>query len=363
MAASSTAPSAEGLQPPAGRLATGGHRSRSSFLSTRMIAVIGVVVALVLVLEGTSSGRLLTATNLGGALDTSAEVGFIAIGVTMLMIGGEFDLSVGQTFVAGALTFAALFKPIGIVPAIIVTLLLGVGIGLVNGFVTLFFGIPSFITTLGTYYAIAGIIVIITNGSPVSLVNVPSSFSFLNGSMGPLGTQWQVLWWLVLAVIAGVVLHRTRFGNHVFAAGGARSAAENTGVRVVRVKMTLFVLSAVFAAISGIVLFALYADVEASAGSGLQLQAIAAAVIGGTALFGGVGTVWGGVIGSFFLGVISVGLVLSGASTTYYELFVGIVLIAAVVLQARAEGFSTFFRRFGLGGGVLSRRLSEGSAS
>ena len=340
-------------------MATGRRRPRSAYLSNRMIAVIGVVVVLVLVLEGTSGGRLLTATNLGGAFDTAAEVGFIAIGVTMLMIGGEFDLSVGQTFVAGALTFAALFKPIGVVPAIIVALLLGAGIGLVNGFVTLFFGIPSFITTLGTYYAIAGIIVIITNGSPVSLVTVPKSFAFLNGSMGPLGTQWQVVWWLGLAVIAAVVLHRTRFGNHIFAAGGSRSAAENTGVRVVRVKMALFVIASLSASFSGIVLFALYADVEASAGSGLQLQAIAAAVIGGTALFGGVGTVYGGVIGSFFLGIIDVGLVLSGASTTYYELFVGVVLIAAVVLQARAEGFGTFFRRFGLRGGVLGQRVAD----
>jgi len=340
---------------PSPRLVVGKARAFTSYLSLRMIAVIGVIVLLVLVLEATSGGRLLTSTNLGGSLDSSAEVGFIAIGVTMLMIGGEFDLSVGQTFVAGALTFAALFKPIGVGPAIVVAMLLGAGIGLINGFITLFFGIPSFITTLGTYYAIAGIIVLITNGSPVSLVSVPSSFSIFGGTMG-FSTQWQVLWWLGFAAIAAVVLHKTAFGNHVFAAGGARNAAESIGVRVNRVKMILFVLCGVCAAFSGVVLFALYGDVEASAGSGLQLQAIAAAVIGGTALFGGIGTVYGGVIGSFFLGMIDVGLVLSGASTTYYELFVGVVLIGAVVSQAKAQGVAAFVKRLSARGGLPAAR-------
>lgn len=339
---------AEPGAPQPARMKSASARSLTSYVSARMIAVTGVVLAMVLVLEATSSGRLLTATNLGGALDTSAEVGFIAIGVTMLMIGGEFDLSVGQTFVASALTFAALFQPIGIVLAALVALLLGAAIGFLNGFVTLFFGIPSFITTLGSYYVIAGLVILVTGGSPVSLIQVPSSFGVFNGNIGGLQMQWQVLWWLGFAAVAGIVLHKTSFGNHVFAAGGARAAAENTGVRVARVKMALFVLSGVCAAFSGIVLFALYGDVEASAGSGLQLQAIAAAVIGGTALFGGIGTVYGGVIGSFFLGVIDVGLVLSGASTTYYELFVGAVLIAAVVLQAKAEGLGSLARRVGL---------------
>jgi simple sugar transport system permease protein len=323
-----------------------------------MIAVVGVVVATVLILDGTSGGRLITGANLGGALNASAEIGFIAIGVTVLMIGGEFDLSVGQTFVAGALVFAALFKPIGVGPAIIVALLLGAGIGFVNGFVTLAFGIPSFITTLGTYYIIAGVILLVTNGSPVSLISVPSSFSVFGGYISSSGVQWQVLWWLGLAVVMALVLHKTAFGNHIFAAGGGRRAAENTGVRVAQTKMLLFILCSMFAAFSGVVLFALYGDVEASAGSGLQLQAIAAAVIGGTALFGGIGTVYGGVLGSFFLGVITVGLVLSGASTTYYELFVGIVLIGAVALQAKTEGIGSFVKHL-LPRGAGARAMSS----
>ncbi|MGC8628160.1 MAG: ABC transporter permease subunit [Acidimicrobiales bacterium] len=323
-------------------------RRFTSYVSARMITVVGVVVALVLVLEGTSGGKLFSVNNMGGALSTSAEVGFIAIGVTLLMIGGEFDLSVGQTFVAGAMAFAALFQPLGIAPAILISVALGVGIGFINGFITLAFGIPSFITTLGTYYAIAGVILMITSGSPVSVPVVPRSFRIFSAGIAGSQAQWQVLWWLGFATIGAFVLHKTAFGNHIFAVGGDKQAAGNTGVRVNWTKMALFMICGATAAFSGVVLFALYGDVEASAGSGLQLQAIAAAVIGGTALFGGIGTVYGGVLGSFFLGVIETGLILSGASTTYYEFFVGIVLIGAVVLQVKMEGLSSITRRLRL---------------
>jgi len=325
-------------------------RPLSSYVSGRMVAVIAVLVAVLAVLTGTSGGKLLSATNLGGALDASSEVGFIAIGVTLLMIGGEFDLSVGQSFVVGGLAFAALDKHISFVPAILVTLALGAAIGLVNGIITVVFGIPSFITTLGTYYAIAGFILLITGASPVSYQPpLPRVFSVFSAHVGGLGFRWEVVWWIGLAVVAAWVLHRTSFGNHVFAAGGSPEAARGTGVRVGLTKITLFIVCATLSALSGIVLFCHLGSMEVTAGSGLQLQAIAAAVIGGTALFGGVGTVFGGVLGSFFLGVLTIGLVLSGASTEYYELFVGIVLIGAVIAQVRTAGASRFlhalFRR------------------
>ncbi|MFC0081238.1 ABC transporter permease [Aciditerrimonas ferrireducens] len=325
-------------------------RPLTSYVSGRMIAVIAVIVAVLAVLTGTSGGKLLSATNLGGALDASSEVGFIAIGVTMLMIGGEFDLSVGQVFVVGGLAFAGLDKHIGFLPAIIVTLLLAGAIGLINGIITVVFGIPSFITTLGTYYAIAGFILLITGASPVSyLPPLPHVFSVFSAHVGGLGFRWEVVWWIGLAALAAWILHRTSFGNHVFAAGGNPEAARGTGVRVGFTKIVLFVACSALSAFSGIVLFCHLGSMEVTAGSGLQLQAIAAAVIGGTALFGGVGTIFGGVLGSFFLGVLTVGLVLSGASTQYYELFVGIVLIGAVIAQVKTVGASRFvhavFRR------------------
>lgn len=316
------------------------------YVSGRTIAVTIVIAVVVLILEATSGGLLLTGENIGGALNAASELGLIAVGVTPLMIGGEFDLSVGQTFVASGMTFASLYTIIGIIPALILGLLVAVGIGLMNGFITVTFGIPSFITTLGMYYIVAGVVLLVTTGSPISVNSTPASFNIFAGYIGTSSVRWEVVWWIALAVIMAAVLHRTGFGNHIFASGGAPQVARNVGVPVGRTKIMLFVLCAVLAGFSGIVDFAHFGDIEPASGSSLQLEAIAASVIGGTALFGGVGTVYGGVIGSFFLGVLTVGLVLSGASTVYYEVFVGIVLVIAVIIQARTEGIASLAERF-----------------
>lgn len=329
---------------------TGGARLfRSSgitrYVSGRTIAVTVVIAVVVLILEATSGGQVLNGLNIGGALNSASELGFIAIGVTALMIGGEFDLSVGQTFVASGMTFASLYTVIGLVPAIIAALIVAAGIGVVNGLITVTFGIPSFITTLGMYYVVAGLILLITSGSPVTANSIPKEFNVFAGYIGHSSVRWEVIWWLGLGVVMAAVLHRTSFGNHIFASGGAPEVARNVGVPVNGTKLLLFILCALFAGFSGIVSFAHYADMEPAAGSGLQLQAIAAAVIGGTALFGGIGTIYSGLIGSFFLGILTVGLVLSGASTIFYELFVGFVLILAVVIQARTEGIVSIAER------------------
>lgn len=320
-------------------------RSFSSYLSPRMVAAIGGVVLVFLVLEGTSAGRLFTSANIGSLLDSSSEVGFITIGVTALMIGGEFDLSVGQSFVAGGMAFASLFSLIGMVPALIVGLLIGAMIGMVNGAVTLSLRIPSFITTLGTYYIVAGGVLLATGGTPISPTSTPSSFSVFASYIFGSSVRWEVVWWVGLATIFAVVLHRTSFGNHIFAVGGEPGVARGVGVQVPRTKMILFVLSGTFASLGGIISFMHLGTMAPSAGSGLQLEAIAAAVIGGTSLFGGVGTIMGGALGALFLGVIDVGLVLSGASALYYELYVGVVVILAVAVQVRTEGAAATLRR------------------
>lgn len=321
------------------------RRQFTSYISIRTITVTAVIAIVAIIMEGTSNGALFRGVNIGGILDASSEIGFIAIGVTILMIGGEFDLSVGQSFVAAGMTFATLYHSIGMLLALLVALAIGIAIGFVNGLVTLSFGIPSFITTLGTNYVVAGMILLITGAAPISAISLPSSFKIFGGYIFTLPVRWEVVWWIGLVIIMGIILHKTAFGNHVFAAGGRAEVAHNVGVKVVRTKMILFMLSGMFAAFSGVVLFAHLGDIEASAGSGLELEAIAAAVIGGTALFGGIGTVYGGAVGSLFLGMLTVGLVLSGASTRYYELFVGIVLIGAVALQAKVDGISGIIKR------------------
>jgi simple sugar transport system permease protein len=332
-----------------------GQRSLGSIISARTLAAVAGIVIVVVALEITSSGKLLTGSNIGSLLDASAEIGFVALGVTMLMIGGEFDLSVGQALVASGMTFASTYHDIGWAGGLALGLGVALLIGLFNGAATLTLKIPSFITTLGTYYIVGGIILMLSGGAPISAVSKPPLFKVLASFILGSTVRWEVVWWLGLAAILAFVLHRTSFGNHVFAAGGDQSVARGVGVNVPRTKMILFVLSSVLAGFGGIVIFVHLGSAAPSEGSGLQLEAIAAAVIGGVSLFGGIGTEMGGVIGAIFLGVVSVGLVLSGASTLYYELYVGIVLVLAVGIQVRAEGIGRVTKRLRAMGGGLGR--------
>lgn len=321
------------------------QRSFTDFISTRSLTAVGAIVAVIVALSITSDGKLLSGENVGSVLDSSTEIGLVAIGVTVLMIGGEFDLSVGQALVASAMLFASSSHSLGPFWALVVSLLVAAGIGLFNGVVTLGLKIPSFITTLGTYYIVAGVVLLISGGEPIEATGAPPLHSLLASRIAGSPVRGEVLWWIGLACIVAYVLHRTSFGNHVYAAGGDGNVARAVGVNVVKTKMILFVVSSVMAGFGGIVIFSHLGSAAPSEGSGLQLQAIAAAVIGGTSLFGGIGTEFGGVIGSLFLGVIDVGLVLSGASTLYYELYVGIVLVLAVAMQVRAEGFGRLLGR------------------
>lgn len=357
MSATDTQEQASIEQPAGGREL--GQRSAGHIISARTVTAIVGIVLVVVVLEITSGGQLLASNNIGSLLDGSAEIGFVALGVTMLMIGGEFDLSVGQALVASGMTFAGLYQHIGWPGAFVVAIVVAVAIGLFNGAVTLALKIPSFITTLGSYYIVGGAVLMISGGAPISATNTPPLFSVLASFIPGVHIRWEVLWWLGLAVILALILHRTSFGNHVFSAGGNAGVARGVGVNVPRTKMILFVLSSVMAGFAGIVIFVHLGSAEPSEGSGLQLQAIAAAVIGGCSLFGGIGTEFAGVIGSIFLGVISAGLVLSGASTLYYELYVGIVLVLAVGIQVRSESIGRGFRRVVPIGGGRSRGAKQ----
>jgi simple sugar transport system permease protein len=285
----------------------------------------------------TTDGRVLQGDNLTTILDASAQLGIIAIGVTFLMIGGEFDLSVGQTFVLCGMVFGLLLPHTGEVPALAIALLAGLAVGFVNGVATVYVGLPSFIATLGSFYILSGVILLLTQGTPVTPTSSPHAFSILDGAIGSTGIKLEVLWWLGLAVLAGVLLVRTGFGNHVFATGGDRSAARRNGVATNRVRLALFMQCSLLAGLAGIVGLADIGTMAADAGDGLQLDAIAAAVIGGVSLFGGIGGIVDSVIGALFLGLVSTALVLSGASALYYELFVGIVLIVTVALHLRAS--------------------------
>lgn len=304
---------------------------------------LGILVSLLLaaaIFQVASGGRFLETGNLGGVFALAAETGLVALGATLLIIAGEFDLSVGSLFAAAGMLFAILTTKAGFNGplALLVVLAAAAAVGLVNGLITLKARIPSFITTLGMLMILRGAVLGVSGGWPVSWEGEPSAFmSALTGSLtASLETiRLSSVWWLALGVLAHLLLFRTPFGSWLLATGGNSGAARASGIQVGRVKVTAFVISSLMAALAGVVQFSRLGSFSPTYGEGMELDAIAATVIGGTALTGGKGSIAGTVMGTLLVAMVSSGLVLAGAPVYWYRVFVGLILIVAVVINRR----------------------------
>jgi ribose/xylose/arabinose/galactoside ABC-type transport system permease subunit len=286
-----------------------------------------------------ASFAFLTSANIQVGLQAIPLLGVAALGVGLLMIAGEFDLSVGANSIFTSILMAQLNADYGmnVWLAMLIGLAAGLAIGLLNGLITLWLRIPSFITTLGTM-GIWEAAVLFIHGASSQTFNAPADFnSLMNGSIGPIPAV--MIWFLGLAVACWALLQRHRIGNHLFAVGGDRQAAMATGVRIRPTKMVAFGLAGVLGAFSGILSAAQVSNISPLGGTDLPLQAIAACVIGGALLTGGRGTILGIVLGSSLIYWIQDVLLLLGAPGYYLTAFVGALTIAAVVvyqaLQAR----------------------------
>ena len=265
----------------------------------------------------------------------AAELGIITVGMTVLMISGEFDLSVGSVFAVVPMVTALMINHgIDDFLALLVGLLVGVGTGFLNGIITIKTEIPSFITTLGTMMFWRGILLAVTGGFPIMLERSSSVLKYMGGEIGG-GFRYSGLWFIVLSVIFWIVLERTSYGNWVFAVGGNVGAAKALGIPVERVKITNFILSSLLAGVAGLTTFGRFKIVDPTLGSGMELEAIAASVIGGTLLTGGYGSILGAFIGAFMIGMVRSGLVLAGAPAYWYRAFIGVILVIAAVINAR----------------------------
>ena len=323
------------MAPPVADLQGTVKRLLRIYLEKPELAGIALLVLLAVVFEIRSDGVFLSSENLRGMLGLLPEVGLVAIGVTVLMICGEFDLSVGSMFAFMPVSVALMTdRGIPFVPAMLLGLAIAAAVGFANGFITLAFNIPSFITTLGMLFIVRSLTVVITGGFPPLLASdLPLGvFTQFVGPGGMLRASF--IWFIIIALIAGVMLAGSNFGNWIRATGGFLDAAAAMGVPVWWVKMTCFVMCSVLAGFGGsIQVFRLGAPLP-SIGDGLELQAVAAAVIGGTALRGGVGTVLGAVVGALLIRVIDNGLVLSQVDANWFKCAVGGLTIFAVVVNS-----------------------------
>lgn len=299
------------------------------------LAALVLLAVLVIVFQIRSDGIFLSANNLRGILGILPEIGLMVIGVTILMICGEFDLSVGSVFALMPMVMAVLLADgMSFFPAFLAGLAACAAIGFVNGYVTIQFNIPSFITTLGMLFIARSLTIVISGGFPPLLPNELPNWLF-TVFVGP-GDLFRMsfLWFVAVAVLASLMMSRTNFGNWVRATGGFLPAAQAMGIPTARVKIACFMLCSMLAGFAGMIQVLRLGSPLPSIGEGWELQAVAAAVIGGTALTGGIGTVAGGVIGAILIRVIDNGLVLSQVDANWFKFAIGFLTIFAVVANA-----------------------------
>jgi simple sugar transport system permease protein len=277
------------------------------------------------------------------AISTVAStIGIVAIGVTMLMICGEFDLSVGQNFAFTPIVWAILFvtNDWNEWLALAVALGFAISVGLANGFVTTKFGIPSFITTLGMFFVLQGLNNLLISGHQLIMFDPSLAMTLLGAKIGTTPFYMPLVWMFAVALIFWFVLTRLRYGNWTFATGGKVGPAKAMGVPTARVKVINFALSAFLAGLAGCMQFAYLRGVTQAQGQNYELLAITAAVLGGTSLFGGTGTIWGSIIGAFLLSSIQIGLVLIGVPGSFYVTFIGVMLVIVVIANVRLGRFA-----------------------
>ena len=317
------------------------------------LATIPEVVALVSFLAvflffSLATDTFLTPIAFANILTFGSITGIMVIGVAMLMISGEFDLSVGATFAVSSYVFAlSLIGGTAPILAAILALLASGVLGLINGLVVTRTGIPSFIATLGTMLAYRGIVRAIGSGDFATYTGEALTFfNYLNGPITPLNQLFipvpnfrlSIVWFLLIALLFSFILMRTKYGNWTFAAGGSPEAALAQGVDVNRVKVTNFMIAAVLAGLAGIMQFAHRSSVDPLRGEGMELIAVAACVIGGTRLKGGVGTIFWAMAGIILLQMLEQGLVLMRIPIQIFQAVAGLIIIIAVISNTYLRG-------------------------
>jgi len=275
----------------------------------------------------------------GDIFRQTAVIGIVAILVSMLMIAGDFDMTVGANYAFSAMIFVWVINAgFDALIAAVAALAFGLVVGLVNGILVTFTGIHSFIITLGGLFALRGSVLLASGGTYVTLEREPATLAIFNFE---LGAQFSiaVVWLFVVLALIGYITHRHPFGNHLYAVGNDRDTARGRGIRVTRTRIIGFMMTAAAASFAGILVAARFGSVQASLGEGMELVAIASAVLGGCALFGGEGSPLAGFLGALTFGVFQVGLTAIGAETAWFRFFVGIILIVAVIINRQIRGF------------------------
>jgi len=285
-------------------------------------------------------------------LYASSTIGIVAVGVALLMIGGEFDLSAGVSVVTCALTAALITYQLSlnVWAGVLISLLVALAIGFVNGYLVIRTGIPSFLITLSTFFMLRGVNLGVTKAVTGTVAS--DNVSELDGfglahaifasdvNLGFITVKITVLWWLLFVAIGTWVLLRTRVGNWIFASGGNAASARAVGVPVAKVKIGLFMGVAVLGWFLGMHLLFNFSSVQSGLGIGNEFIYIIAAVVGGTLLTGGYGSVIGAAVGAFIFGMTTQGIVFAGFDPNWFYTFLGAMLLLAVLVNLYVKNYA-----------------------
>ena len=276
--------------------------------------------------------RYLSPQNMGIMMRSVPVLGCLALGAGMLMIAGEFDLSIGSVYTFTAIVMAMLVgSGVDAFLAAPAALLVGAAIGMLNGALTLRFNLPSFIVTLGGLLFWRGAVLLLNGAVQVRFDPNPVFNELFSGTL--FGINAAFIWFIGLCLVFWALLHRHRFGNHVFATGGNRSAATAIGVNTGRIKLIAFAIAGFMAAFAGILATTRVGSVQPGQGAGLELQAIAACVIGGLSLRGGRGSILGVFLGVMLIFTITDVLLLLRAPGFYLDMFIATLIVAASIFN------------------------------
>jgi simple sugar transport system permease protein len=271
-------------------------------------------------------------------LNVAANIGIVALPIGLLMIAGELDISIGAMIPAGAMTIAIVSGHYGapIIVGIACSLAVGVIVGLINGILTVRTAVPSLIVTLGTLFAVQGLVlglsVLLTGTTSVGLT-APDWTKWIFGRFIANSFQVIIFWWLLLALVYFFVIHMSRYGNWIFAMGGDREGARNVGIPTDRLTIILFVASSTSAAFVGMCQTILYNSAQVSGGMSFIFNSIVTVVVGGVLLTGGFGSVVGIFFGTLTFAVVSQGIYFTQFDANWASLIIGVLLLLAVLMN------------------------------
>lgn len=278
-------------------------------------------------------GSFFSLNNILNIIRQTAVVSMIAVTMTFVIAIGEIDLSVGSTIGLSGLMAALVLQSTDNIPlAILAALAVGLVVGLINGLLIVALNLPSFLVTLGMQMVLVGTSMWITNTTAIPIGNTTFTFIFGGGSIGKLPLL--LLWVLITGAVGYIVLNRTPYGKKVLAVGGNATSARYSGINVKKVVVYVFVYSSLMAALGGMLYAGRMSSGRYTFGDGLELDAIASVILGGTSMAGGNGSIVGAIIGSLLIGTINNGLMFFGLSTAQQTVAKGAIIILSVALSA-----------------------------